>query len=159
MSGTVAECIVGLFHGHVTEIHRKAVQATLKITAEHFDQNIARARDLGVDKGLHITPIYERDGWWTARPTQRIAAIAVHETLKRQLGEAERHARVYADFGKLDGFTTWHRAATSGTLTAYLEQLSEVEISAAADYVLTDIDAALPLLYVLRNDEGLRAAA
>lgn len=139
---TVPEKIVWLFETRVSEAHRSAIEQPLGIGPEEFDRAIARARDLGVERDLRITPVYEREGWWTAYPTQRIAAVAVHETLKRNYGEAERHARVYAKFGDLDGFTKWHRSASIGTLTAYLDGLGQLEVSAGADYVLSRVDLA-----------------
>lgn len=140
---TVAEKIVWLFQHRVTEAHRSSIEKPLKIEAEDFDSAIARARDLGVDVGLRITPIYEREGWWTSDPTQRLAAVAVKETLKRNQGEAERHARVYAGFGDLDGFTKWDRAALEGRITAFLENLGQVHVTEDVDYVIDRVDGAI----------------
>lgn len=153
---TIAERIVWLFEQKVTEAHRGAIETPLKITSDEFNQASSQARDLGVARGLRITPVYEREGWWTSEPTQRIAAKAVHETLKRNRGEAERHARVYAKFGDLDGFTKWHSASTEGTLTAYLTGLGQLEVSSGADYVLDRIDAAVAKQrgYVQRSTNG-----
>lgn len=148
---TTAERIIWLFEDRVTEAHRRAIEKSLEITAEEFDCAIPKARDLGVTKGLRLTPIYERDGWWTAEPTRRLAAIALHEAVKRHLGEAKRNARVYAEFGELDAFTKYHDAAAQGTLTAFVANLRELEIAPESDYVLTRVDDANPNLYVLRE--------
>lgn len=156
---SIAEKIVVLFEDRVTEAHRSAIERPLEITSEQFDQAIPGARDLGVKSGLRITPIYERDGWWTSEPTQRIAARAVHETLKRNVGEAQRHARVYAKFGQLDSFCDWHGKQLAGTVAAYLDGLGQLEVTADSDYVLGRVDTAITASrgYVERNHEELAA--
>lgn len=156
---STAEQIVWLFEKRVTEAHRSAIQQPLEIGTEEFRAAIAQARDLGVESGLRITPIYEREGWWTCEPTQRIAAMAVHETLKRNAGEGQRHARVYAEFGQLDSFCDWHSKQLEGTLTAYTGGLGQLEVSAEVDYILSRVDVAVAAGrgYVAREAEGAAA--
>jgi hypothetical protein len=156
---SIPEKIVVLFEDRVTEAHRSAIERPLGLTEEQFEVAIPRARDLGVKSGLRITPVYDRAGWWTAEPTQRIAASAVHETLKRNAGEAERHARVYAEFGQLDSFCDWHSKQLNGTIAAYLGNLGQIEVSEEFDYVIKRIDDALASKkgFVEREQEALAA--
>lgn len=153
---SVAERIVFEFEHNVTETHRRAIETTLGITHEEFDANIGKARDQGVelDPPLRITPIYERDGWWTCRPTERISAIAVEESLKRNLGEQLRTARVLAGT-KLEQFAQYAASGITGTLNAYLDHHSDLlQISEQVDYVIAAIDDAAPRMFVVRREQA-----
>lgn len=153
---TTAERIVYEFEHNVTEVHRRAIETTLGITPEQFDEAIAKARDLGVElnQPLRITPIYERDGWWTCRPTERIMAIAVNESLKRNLGEQLRTARVLTGT-KLAEFARYAAAGVEGTLSAYLANHADLlEISENVDYIIGAIDDTHPRLFVLRQSQA-----
>ena len=140
---SVAEKIVWLFTERVTEAHRAAVEMTLGITEEEFTRAIPRARDIGVEEGIWLTPIYEREGWWTARPTRRLAAIAVRESVKRNLGEAQRNARVYcSNFGEdIADVVNGVKGGMHG-LDTLVASVPELHISEEADYILDAIDAA-----------------
>jgi hypothetical protein len=153
MRPSIAERILYEFEHNVTEVHRRAIETTLGITAQQFDEHIAKARDLGVelDPPLRITPIYERDGWWTCRPTERIMAIAVNESLKRNLGEQLRIARVLTGT-RLAEFSRYAAAAVEGTLSAYLSEHADLlDVSEWADYVVGAIDNVAPRLFVRRD--------
>lgn len=151
---SVAERIVYEFQHNVTECHRRAIETTLGITAVEFDQAIPKARDLGADLELRLTPIYERDGWWTCRPTERIMAIAEYETLKRNLGEHLRNARVLAGT-KLAEFSRYAAAGLEGTVAAYMKNHADLlEISESADYIIGAIDDVSPRLYVVRQRQA-----
>lgn len=140
---SIAEKIVWCFEHRATEAHRSAIERPLGITPEQFEQAIPRARDIGIENGLRITPIYEREGWWTANPTRRIAAIAVLEAAKRNLGEAQRNARVYDEFGGVGTGARFQEAALGGSISALRAELPELQVSASADFVLNKVDAAI----------------
>ena len=139
---SIAEKIVWLFSERVSEAHRAAVEMTLGISEEQFDQAIARARDLGVDSDIWLTPVYEREGWWTARPTRRIVARAERESVQRNLGEAKRNHRVFSNFfgERIAHAVGVVEAGLSGCL-AIVDALPEMAISDASDYILNEIDA------------------
>lgn len=156
---STAERIVFEFQNNVTECHRRAIEVTLGITSDDFDRCIPRARELAaeLDPPLRLTPIYERDGWWTSRPTERIMAIAEHEALKRNLAEHTRNARVLSGT-KLAEFARYASASLEGTVAAYMaHHAALLEISETADYIIGAVDAALPNLYVLREKEAAAA--
>jgi len=150
---SAAEKIVWLFERKVTEAHRATIELTLHLSEMQFDQAVARARDLGAEQGLYLTPVYEREGWWTCEPTRRIAAIALRESVRRNYGEAERNHRVLGDdFGKrITHAAGVVESGLAGSL-AIIRELPEIRISSGADYVLDRIDAAWPpRLFVSRN--------
>lgn len=140
------EQIVRLFEHRVTEAHRTAIMVPLHLTDEQFDQAIPRARDIGVDRGLYLTPIYHEgmEGWWTARPTHRIAALALRESMRRNLGEADRNARVYREVGPV-GPPARNYGYSIESSMAFLEaSLSEpLEVSSDSDYVLEAVRGAV----------------
>lgn len=157
---STAQRIVYEFQHNVTECHRRAIEATLGITPDQFDVAIPHARDTAaeLDPPLRLTPIYERDGWWTCRPTERIMAIAEYESLKRNTGEHLRNARVLAGT-KLAEFSRYAAAGLEGTVAAYMQHHAGLlEISADADYIIGAIDDAEPRLYVSRAAEVAQAA-
>jgi hypothetical protein len=154
--------IVWLFQHMITEAHRAAICSTIKITEEQFDQAIASARELGItgidpltgkpavyqsgkNAGkpigpIHLTAVYERGGWWTGRPTQRLVAFYLRAALDRNLGEAERNERVYSGaFGKV-GRITIGAAASMAAIRMMIVGLRALTVSAKSDYVLNAID-------------------
>lgn len=157
---SVAEKIVWLFEHRVTEAHRGAIEQPLDLTPEQFDQAIPRARDLGVERGIRLTAIYERDGWWTGYPTQRIAARYIDEASRRNVGEAERNARVYAGFGKVGEVAAKADGATHGARAIVLHDLPERLITEGSDYVVERVDLALEARrgYVAQPVEAAQAA-
>jgi hypothetical protein len=139
---TIAERIVFYFEKEVTEAHIDAVCGRLTITREEFHQHIPEARDLKIGPGFRLTPIYERDGWWTHRPTERIMTIAEHESLKRNTGEQLRNARIYKQT-RLEGFANTLAKVLQGTMHAFNEDLrATLEISQEADYIIDAVDDA-----------------
>lgn len=142
---SIAEKIVWLFEHRVTEAHRSAIERPLNITPEQFDGAIPRARELGTHVGLRITPIYDegREGWWTARPTLRLATKAIHESNGRNLGEATRNSLVYRGFGHVEKAATFTEAALAGARSAIENDLPELYVNPRFDYVLERIDEAI----------------
>lgn len=136
------ERIVYYFTHLATEAHKDSVAHTVGITPEQFEDAIARARDIGIEDGLRLTPIYEREGWWTGRPTERLAAIALHESVNRNAGEAERNARVYESFHEVGGAARIVEQTYMGNLATIRAKVDAIDVSAGADYVLTSIDEA-----------------
>lgn len=143
---TIPEKIVWLFEHRVTEAHRSAIERPLSLTPEQFDAAIPQARDLGAEMGLRLTPIYDRDGWWTARPTHRIAARALYEAAVRNNGEAERNARVYRGFGKAGHVGDQAAVVASvirGTKAQLVTSLPERTLTVDTDYIVTLVDQAI----------------
>lgn len=140
---TIPEKIVWLFEHRVSEAHRSSIEEAFEISAEQFDRAIPTARDLGSERGLRFTPLYERDGWWTAYPTRRIAARAVHEAVTRNLHEAARNARVYKSFGKIERGADFAEAALHGARSVIEGELPELHISSSSDYIVSRVDLAI----------------
>jgi hypothetical protein len=143
---SIPEKIVWLFEYRVTEAHRATLYLPpLSIEVEQFDETIATARDLGVARGLRLTPIYEREGWWTAEPSRRIAARALYESLRRNQGEQERNARVYSGFGRVGDIAQTAEMATRGTRNVAEVEIPELSKPSQAqnDYVLERVDLAV----------------
>lgn len=143
---TIAESIAWAFEHRTSEAHREMIEAQLDLSPEQFDRAIGDARDiLKIDADLSLTPIYEREGWWTARPTHRIALRAEHESWKRMTGEAERNARVLAGFGRNGeiGQAAAMIASAVNGFESWIVTLGAAEVSAELDYVLTAVDQAI----------------
>lgn len=138
-----AEKIVWFFEHLASEAHKASACKTIKITELQFEQAIPRARDIGMEDGLRLTPLYEREGWWTGYPTERIAGIAVRESEARHVGESERNARVYESFHKVGGITRVVEQTCRGNLYSIEAQLPEIEISSDLDYVIARVDRAI----------------
>jgi hypothetical protein len=129
---TIPEKIVWIFQQKIRHGHREAIETALKLDPEQYTDAIRHARDLGLagidpktgqpaldkrDKSgrteigpIYLTQVYERKGWWTCQPTDRIVAIAIEAGRRRNLSEAQREVRLYgAVFGVNIGY-----AARSG---------------------------------------------
>lgn len=143
---SIPEKIAWAFEHRVSEAHREMIERQQGLTPEQFDGGIAEARDiLKEDSDLSLTAIYEREGWWTARPTHRIAVRAEHESWKRMKGEAERNARVLAGFGPSGeiGQVAAMIASSIAGFERWIVTLAATEVSADADYVLAAVDQAV----------------
>jgi hypothetical protein len=138
-----AEKIVWFFEHRVSEAHKFSACKTIRITDAQFEQSIPRARDIGIESGLRLTPIYEKDGWWTGYPTERIAAIALRESVERNLGEAERNARVYDSFHKVGPSAHIVEQTNRGNFASIEAQLPEVTMAPEFDYVISRVDKAI----------------
>jgi hypothetical protein len=164
---STAERIVYEFVHNVTEVHRRAIETTLGITPEQFDEAMPRAKDLAVERpdALRLTPVYRpvgengrftSEGWWTCRPTERLAAIAEYEALLQDLGRKERVLRVQRGT-KLEDAARFAVRAVKMSIQEFLdEHQALLDIRESVDYVIEAIDDATPRLFVLRRD---RAAA
>lgn len=167
-TGSIHERIVSTFL-HYTEVHKKALCTGLGITADQFEAAIPRARDLGIEYGLFITPIYDPPGWWTSEPTDRILALAAVESAKRNIGESERNARVAharsvalksARSQELSEGLAYIRLAYNGALGHLRERLPEQAISSELDYVINRVNrAATDGRPFVRKEPVLEAAA
>ena len=92
--------IARLFAERATELHVVPLASAIKSTVAETRLAMPYAKDiLKAEYGLRLTPIIERDGWWTATPTHRIAVLALQATSERHQGEWRRSSRVFADFG------------------------------------------------------------
>lgn len=143
--------IVWLFKHRCTEAHRDQISRALQITPDEFEAAIPRARDIATDHHIWLTPVYERSGWWTGYPTDRILARACVESSERNIGEASRNRSIAQARAEIVGTDTARRIASGVTLVemAYMggarslrEQVPEIEVSEDSDYVLDRIDAA-----------------
>lgn len=140
---TIAERIVDYFTREVSEAHIMAICRRLDIDEDQFRLHIADARDLKIGPGFRLTPIYERQGWWTRRPTERIMAIALREAIRRNVSEQLRNARVYSGT-RLDSFARFQAATLQGAMAAYLDtHVALLTIDADLDYILNDVDRAI----------------
>ena len=141
---TYAERIVYLFVERATELHRVSIETACRMTAEQVDQAMPRAKDiLAEEHRLRLTPIIERDGWWTCEPTRRIAALALDAAIKRNLGEWERYARVFFDFDDVTEAANVGRSGALGTNALLKQALGEhMAVSPSMDYVVERVDAA-----------------
>lgn len=162
------ERIVFAFEHRFTEVRWSRICQQCRLTKEQFESAIATARDTGIAQGLWITPIYEREGWWTCEPTDRILVRAALETSKRNIGEAERNLRVAKARAIALGTDASDRIANGlalvemsykGGEASLRDQIPESHITEYADYVLARVDAAqaVDLDYVMRD--ALEAAA
>lgn len=136
------ERIVFYFTHLATEAHKGSVAHTMGISLEQFEDSIAKARDIAIEDGLRLTPIYERDGWWSADPTERLAAIALFESVNRNAGEADRNARVYESFHRVGTAARIVEQTYQGNLATIRAQVDALKVSASSDYVLTRVDEA-----------------
>jgi len=144
----LAEGIAILFDKVVYEAHWTSVMATMRQMGwwngkgdayRVFRSVNAEARDIAKQRGFQLTAVYERDGWWTSRPTKRIAALYQFESLKRNLTEQTRNATIYSD-----PVIQAHETIVKGSITAYVQtQQANLSVAPAGDYVLTDIDKAV----------------
>lgn len=156
---SAAERIAFAFERH-TEVHRAGVELRCELTPEQFDAAIPRAREIVAEDGLgYLVPVYEREGWWTVHPTDRIMAIALHEGVKRNEGEAARNAfcfKGHPRFGDIAEALASNRRGSTHLVEASLPERS---IDPKLDYVIERVDAAVAggKGYVLRESE--RAAA
>lgn len=155
------ERIVYAFAQRFTEMHWSRVCQQCRLSKEQFESAISTARDIGIEEGLWITPIYEREGWWTCEPTDRILVRAGLETSKRNIGEAERNRRVAKARAAWLGTKSSEKIAEGlavvdmsyrGGESALRAEIPEAHIAGYADYILDRVDAALEadLDYVLR---------
>jgi hypothetical protein len=152
MALSKAERIVYLFHHLVFEAHKHAICTPCEMDPDEFDDVIARARDIGAERGLFITPIYEREGWWTSAPSDRILGLAMLETSKRNIGEVARtyrlanarakHLNTKSSERLAEGAGLVHLAYKGG-LSNLREELPEVSIQPESDYVLSRVDSAV----------------
>lgn len=144
--------IVWLFRRRCSEVHKNQVCRALGITANEFEQSIGVARDQGTKLGIWLTPIYDRSGWWTGYPTDRIVARACIEAGERNIGEAVRNRNVAQARAEALGTDTSKQIASGVALVemAYMgasrslqEQVSGVDTSGDLDYVIDRVDAAV----------------
>lgn len=144
--------IVWLFEERCTEAHRDQIARALQITPDEFEAAIPRARDLGTEHRIWLTPIYDRPGWWTGYPTDRIVARACVEAGERNIGEALRNRNVAQARAEALGTSTAKQVASGVALVemAYMgvsrslqEQVSGVDTSVDFDYVVDRVDAAV----------------
>lgn len=165
---TLAEQIVWLFLERITEAHRDSVILTLRtMTEERFSRAIPEARDLGIRtlKGstgvgvnprtggppfgpdgkvvgpIYLTPIYDRPGWWTARPTRFLVARALEESRKRNEGEQKREARIYGQtFGAPIAAAVNYGAGSINAQLLTVQTLSALKADPAKDPILRAVD-------------------
>lgn len=155
------EKIVSFFADRgITEAHRAAIEGWAGIDAEQWEQSIATARDIAAEEGFSLTPIYERPGWWTVDPTQHVAAVALYESARRNMGEAERNARVLSKLSGVSKAALLVEASHIGTKAVIEKELADdLALSLGLDYVIARVDdaASSGKDYVERKRE--RAAA
>lgn len=152
---SAAERIAFAFERH-TEVHRLGIEFRCELTREQFDAAIPRAREIVAEDGLgFLLPVYDRIGWWTVDPTDRIVAIALHEGVLRNEGEAERMAFCLKGhrFADIAEALASNRRGSTHLVEA---SLPERDIDIDFDYVIDRIDAAVAERkgYVLRDIEA-----
>lgn len=131
------EKIVYIFEHRVTEAHSSALRQG-GMTEEQFRQAIPAARDLAIERGLYLCPFYDTgmEGWWTARPTQRLAALALQQSMLRNLGEAERNARVFRALGVVSAPAQNYGTSIEASVSYLEAKLAEpLAVSPESDYV------------------------
>lgn len=159
---THAEQIVWFFQYRVTEAHRTAIEIPTGLTPEQFDAAIPKARDLGVELGFNLCAIHDegREGWWTCRPTVRLAVAYIREAAKRNLGEAERNLRVFDSMPSVRKAISAYHSGIQGGDALLSQALSEVDVTEDFDYVLGDVDKAIGAgLGFVKRTEPLAVAA
>lgn len=141
-----------------TELHIVSLMKAIDGTQAEVRQALPTAKDiLKARYGLRLTPIIEREGWWTCDPSRRIAVIACQAAAERHEGEWQRNTRIYDDFGLAGEAAAAGRFGARGT-TATIEDIleKEVAVSPDSDYVLNRVDKAIA---VGRSYVGREAAA
>ena len=143
----------------ITEAHRSAVEDLLRINRDQWEQSIARARDLAIEDGLALTPIYDRDGWWTVDPSRHTASRALQESAHRNLGEAARNARVLADLEGVSHTALLTEASHIG-IRALIESQLDRDLAVNLDYVVERVDRAIAAgKLIVERERPMRMAA
>ena len=83
------------------DLHRGRIMHLFGIDAfgtaadQKLQKSLAKAKDIGATVGLRITPVVERSGWWTSRPTDAVALMAEGRRISAMGTEWRRNARVF----------------------------------------------------------------
>jgi hypothetical protein len=139
---TIPEKIVWCFEHRAKEAHIDVICRWVGITREEFHVCIGEARTLKVAKDFRLTAVYVRPGWWTCRPTQTIIARYEEESIRRNLTEQQRNAKVYKGT-KITPMVETLGHVLAGTFQSWLTTHRAEARSKAADYVVEGIDEAV----------------
>jgi len=139
---TVARRIVWCFEHRATEAHMDAICEWVGIDQDGFRAVIGEAREIHIARDFKLTAIYDRPGWWTCRPTEKIIARYEEEAMKRNLSEQQRNARVYGDT-RIAPLIETLAQIIEGSFNTWVQQGHQAEAqSERSDYVIEAVDKA-----------------